>query len=105
LKANEKENRIVPIDEYMKYMDKDKKINPPIREGNSSSNGTNNKDNSIGKDMNETYDKNRNQADLMRNVANSIQNIMDDSDKGRKTNIERALDENKAKRRNNGMSR
>ncbi|MGE7609664.1 MobQ family relaxase [Peribacillus frigoritolerans] len=105
LKANEKENRIVPIDEYMKYMDKDKKINPPIQEGNSSSNGTNNKDNSIGKDMNETYDKNRNQADLMRNVANSIQNIMDDSDKGRKTNIERALDENKAKRRNNGMSR
>ncbi len=42
----------------------------------------------------------------MKNIAHSIQGgFMDDSEKGQKTNIECALDANKPKRRNDGMSR
>lgn len=105
LKTNEKEKRIIPIDDYMKHLDKDKKRNSSSIEGNVKSTDISEKENTDRKDMNENYNRSRNQADIMRSVANSIQNIMDDSDKGQKTNIERALNENNSKKRNNGMSR
>ncbi|MCM2534426.1 hypothetical protein NDK43_21425 [Neobacillus pocheonensis] len=55
---------------------------------------------------NNQYHNNRVQAEMMSNIATSINNLMDDSEKGRKTNIERALEENKNRRKNNdGRSR
>ena len=101
LRTNEKENRIVPIDEFMKYLDKDKKNNS-FPDRSVDSNNTFNDDKKV---TNDSYDKNLAQADVMRNIANSIQSFMDDSEKGRKTNIDRALDENKNRKRNNGLSR
>ncbi|AZV45713.1 hypothetical protein BAOM_p060 (plasmid) [Peribacillus asahii] len=85
----------------MKYLDKDKKNNS-FPDRSVDSNNTFNDDKKV---TNDSYDKNLAQADVMRNIANSIQSFMDDSEKGRKTNIDRALDENKNRNRNNGLSR
>ena len=48
--------------------------------------------------------KNNTQGQVMQNIAHSIKGFMDDSEKGRKTNIDRELDENKYRKRNNGRS-
>lgn len=102
LRANEKEKRVIPIDEFMKYLDKN-------RQDLSDSHGQNqDHPESQGRNMEPSnqYDDNRAQAEMMSNIAYSINNLMDDSEKGRKTNIERALEENKYRRKNNdGRSR
>ena len=101
LRTNEKEKRIVPVDEFMKYLDKGKKNNP-LQDRNIDSNNVSNDDRKI---IGDSYNKQHAQAEVMRNIASSIQSFMDDSEKGRKTNIDRALDENKNRKRNNGLSR
>jgi hypothetical protein len=102
LRANEKEKRVIPIDEFMKYLDKN-------RQDLSDSHGQNqDHPDSQGRNIQPSnqYDHNRVQAEMMSNIAHSINNLMDDSEKGRKTNIERALEENKYRRKNNdGRSR
>jgi hypothetical protein len=107
LQANEKENRIIPIDEFMKYLKKDKQNAPTSQEQNNPSNNQYDKDHVKNEPKNTEHDylKNKAQADMMQNVANSIQGILDDSEKGRKTNIDRALNENKSRRKNNGLGR
>ncbi|MCM2534353.1 hypothetical protein NDK43_20885 [Neobacillus pocheonensis] len=102
LRANEKENRVIPIDEFMKYLNK-------TRQDLSDSHGQNQEHpDSQGRNIepnNQTH-HNRVQSEMMSNIAYSINNLMDDSEKGRKTNIERALEENKYRRKNNdGRSR
>ena len=101
LKTNEQEKRIVPIDEFMKYLDKDKSIKSS-QDRNIDSNSVQNDGKSVS---NDSYNKQSTQADVMRNIASSIQSFMDDSEKGRKTNIERTLNESKNRRRDNGLSR
>jgi hypothetical protein len=102
LRANEKEQRVIPIDEFMNYLNK-------TRQDLSDSHGQNQDfPDSQGRNMepNNQYPNNRVQAEMMSNIAYSINNLMDDSEKGRKTNIERALEENKYRRKNNdGRSR
>ncbi|MCM2534178.1 MobA/MobL family protein [Neobacillus pocheonensis] len=102
LRANEKEQRVIPIDEFMKYLDK-------TSQDLSDSHGQNqDHPDSQGRNIepsNQTH-HNRVQAEMMSSIATSINNLMDDSEKGRKTNIERALEENKYRRKNNdGRSR
>jgi hypothetical protein len=102
LQANEKEKRVIPIDEFMKYLDK-------TRQDFSDSHGQNQDHPDFqGRNIQPSnqYDHNHVQAEMMSNIAYSINNLMDDSEKGRKTNIERALEENKYRRKNNdGRSR
>ena len=52
----------------------------------------------------DSYNKSNTQGQVMQNIAHSIKGFMDDSEKGRKTNIDRELDENKYRKRNNGRS-
>lgn len=107
LQANEKENRIIPIDEFMKYLKKDRQNTPTFHDQNTPSNNQYDKEkvNNEPRESENNYLKNKAQADMMQNVANSIQGILDDSEKGRKTNIDRALNENKSRRKNYGMER
>jgi len=100
LRANEKENRVVPVDEFMKYLDKDKKNNTFQDRSMDSNNVADDR-----KIINDSYYKNLTQSDMMKNVADSIRSFMNDSEKGRKTNIERELNENKNRKRDNGLSR
>lgn len=100
LRVNEKEKRVVPIDEFMKHIDKNKT--------NSNERIPLNKDIEANEHLNGNreiidYEKKQIQSEMMSNIANSIQGFMDDSDKGRKSDIDRVLDENK--RKNNGLSR
>jgi hypothetical protein len=90
LHANEQEKRVIPVDEFMKYLNRDKN-NPEhdFDKFDDSSAGT----------QQEVPTK------VMTNIAQSIQSFMDDSEKGRKTNIERELDKNKKRKRNDGLSR
>lgn len=108
LRANQKENRIVPIQEFMKHLDKQKENthgglgrNVPER----SNQLEKDKSNASSNDLNKDFDKKLAQSSMMNTVANSIQGFIDDSDKGKKTNINRALDAEKRKNRNRGMSR
>ena len=109
LRVNEKEKRIVPVVEFMKYLHTDTKnkafFQDSITPFHSDQQGKENVHHG-SKDMSEMNNINSAQAELMKNIAHSIQGgFMDDSEKGQKTNIERALDANKPKRRNDGMSR
>ena len=97
LRANEKEQRVIPIDEFMKYLDKRQRDIP-----NSSGHIH---DRPESQDRQNDFYKDLAQAEMMSTIAHSINQLMDDSEKGRKTNIERALEENKYKRNYNDLSR
>ncbi|MBU8855367.1 MobA/MobL family protein [Bacillus sp. FJAT-26377] len=108
LRANQKENRIIPIQEFMKHLDKQKEnthggLGRNVPERNNQF--ENDKSNVSSNDLNNNFDKKLAQSSMMNTVANSIQGFIDDSDKGKKTNINRALDAEKRRNRNRGMSR
>ncbi|CAI8917085.1 MobQ family relaxase [Priestia megaterium] len=108
LRANQKENRIIPIQEFMKHLDKKKEnAHSGLERNVPEKNNHFEKDSSSSsaKDLNNNFDKKVAQSSMMNAVANSIQGFMDDSDKGRKTNIDRALEAEKRRNKNRGMSR
>ncbi|MED4587858.1 MobQ family relaxase [Priestia flexa] len=99
LRANQNEKRIIPINEFMKYLEKDNKQNV----------------NGIDKallDNRESVELSKNnfdakvaQSNMMNTIANNLKGLIDDSDKGQKTNIDRELEASKRRNRNSGMSR
>ncbi|KYG33496.1 MobQ family relaxase [Priestia endophytica] len=108
LKLNEQEKRIVPVGEIMKHVSQDKQKNSSFYQDKfENSRQQNSKE--PRKDFEEMYAKNRAKEELMNGIADSVKDLIDDSDKGRKSDIDRVLDENsrksQSKNRGQGFSR